>query len=56
MSGAGAKLKGLDGSNAVYFQDATVEGFMYVVIDGDTFRGQFYDKAGNLDFERSFAR
>jgi len=56
VSGAGSKTKGLDGANAVFFQDAAIEGFMYVVVDGNTFRGQFYDKDGNLNFERSVTR
>jgi len=57
VSGAGAKLTDLaDRGNATHFQDAAQEGFLYVIIDGDTFVGQFYDKLGNRDFERTFRR
>ena len=58
VSGAGAKVKDFrDGQGTpAYFQDADTEGFMYVVIEGDTFTGQFIDKFGMLNFERSFTR
>ncbi len=57
VSGAGAKTKDLeDRGNAFHWQTADVEGFFYVTIVGDNFRGQFIDKNGNLEFEREFIR
>lgn len=54
MSGAGAKVKDWGvGGNETYWQDATTEGFMYMVVDGDTMTGQFIDKFGNVNFERT---
>jgi predicted phosphodiesterase len=53
VSGAGAKVTEImDRGNTAFFEDASVEGFLYVEIIGNTLRGQFYDSAGNLDFER----
>ncbi len=57
VTGAGAKTTDiLERGNAAFFQDATKPGFVYVVIDGDTFTGRFYDADGNLDYERSFTK
>jgi hypothetical protein len=58
VSGAGAKTKGFDNTerNNVRFQDATTEGFMYVVIDGDSFTGEFIDKNGASNFSYTFTR
>jgi hypothetical protein len=57
VSGAGSSVREIrDRGNAVHYADGSVEGFMYVVIEGDTFRGEFIDKAGNLDFERTLSR
>lgn len=54
VSGAGAKVKDWGvGGNQTYWQDATTEGFMYMVVDGDTMTGQFIDKFGNVNFERT---
>lgn len=57
VNGAGAKLKdfGLNG-NERHWEDETVEGFMYVVVQGDIMRGQFIDKLGQLNFEREITR
>jgi hypothetical protein len=46
----------MDRGNAVFYEDASKEGFMYVDIDGDTFTGTFYDSTGAVDFTRSFQR
>lgn len=58
VSGAGAKVKGFDDTerNATHWQDATVEGFMHVTIDGDTFIGRFVDMDGTVAYERMFTR
>jgi tartrate-resistant acid phosphatase type 5 len=53
VSGAGAKTTEIiDRGNVAFFEDASEEGFLYVEIVGNTLRGQIYDAAGNLDFER----
>ncbi len=55
VSGAGASYTTInDRGNKVFYQDATETGFMYVVVDGDTFTGEFYDSNGTLDFARTF--
>lgn len=58
VSGAGAKVKEFSDPppNEVYFADAVTEGFMYVVVDGNTMTSQFIDKTGNVDFERILMR
>jgi tartrate-resistant acid phosphatase type 5 len=57
VSGAGSKVTSLvDRGNDTLFQDASKEGFMYVVIDGNTFTGRFYDKFGVMEYEHSFTR
>lgn len=57
VSGAGAKLRDFrDRGNPYHWQDDTTEGFLYVVIEGDTFTGQFIDKNGQVNFERSYTR
>ena len=55
VSGAGSAYTDLkDRGNKAFYQDATETGFMYVVVDGDTFTGEFYDANGTLDFARTF--
>ena len=57
ISGAGASNTSLkDRGNQAYYEDASEPGFMYVVVDGDTFTGEFYDANGTMDFARSFTR
>ena len=57
VNGAGAEFTSVaDNGNAAFYQDASEPGFMYVVVDGDTFTGEFHDADGNLDFTRSFTR
>ncbi len=57
VSGAGSKTTEIiDRGNAVFYEDATEPGFMYVDVDGDTFTGKFYDADGNLDYTRTFTR
>jgi hypothetical protein len=55
VTGAGASYTDLvDRGNKTFYQDATKVGFMYVVIEGDTFTGEFHDGDGALDFTRTF--
>jgi hypothetical protein len=55
VSGAGATTNPLrDRGNQVFYQDDTEVGFMYVVVDGDRFTGEFYSASGALDFTRTF--
>jgi hypothetical protein len=56
ISGAGASTTSLqDRGNVAFYEDATKVGFMYVVVDGDTFTGEFRDGNGALDFTRTFS-
>jgi len=55
ISGAGASTTEIqDRGNDTYYEDASKPGFMYVVIDGDTFTGEFHDSNGALDYKRTF--
>jgi tartrate-resistant acid phosphatase type 5 len=55
ISGAGASTTAIeDRGNTAFFEDAGKVGFMYVVVDGDTFTGEFRDGDGNLDYSRTF--
>lgn len=55
VSGAGATVTSIqDRGNKAFYEDATEVGFLYVVVDGDTFTGEFYDGDGALDFSRTF--
>ncbi|MGB1278262.1 MAG: metallophosphoesterase, partial [Nannocystaceae bacterium] len=55
VSGAAAKTTELErrNDNPVDYEDDQKEGFMWVEIDGDQLTGAFYDRDGNLDFEKS---
>jgi hypothetical protein len=57
VTGAGAKLTALASElNQAHYQDDEKAGFMYVVIEGNTFTGQFIDQDGNVDYERTVTR
>ncbi|HEY5926265.1 MAG TPA: metallophosphoesterase [Kofleriaceae bacterium] len=57
VSGAGASTTEIrNRGNGVFYEDASKPGFMYVVIDGDKFTGEFYDANGAMDFSRTFTR
>lgn len=57
VSGAGASTTELrDRGNTAFFEDADKVGFLYVVVDGDTFTGEFRDGDGELDYTRTFTR
>lgn len=53
VNGAGSKTKawGVNGNESLW-QDDTIEGFLYVVAQGKSLRGQFINKNGQLEFER----
>jgi len=55
VSGAGGKVSYLDGENPTWFEMDT-EGFLWVEIEGKTFRGAFYDAFGNLEYERAYTK
>ncbi len=58
VSGAAAKTTDLErrDENPTFFEDASEEGFMWVEIVGDQMTGVFYDKDGNIDFEKTITR
>jgi tartrate-resistant acid phosphatase type 5 len=57
VSGAGASYTSLKNrGNKYHYQDASEPGFMYVVVDGDTMTGEFYDANGTMDFSRTITR
>ena len=55
ISGAGASTTELPGDNNYYFQSLAL-GFLYVVIQGNTFTGEFYDTSGNMLFSRTLMK
>jgi hypothetical protein len=55
VSGAGAKVTALEGSNAVHFQAATL-GFVYVTVDDTTFTAEFIDANGRSEFVRTLRK
>lgn len=55
ISGAGAKLRGVGGSNPDFYA-ASQLGFMWVEIDGNTFTGVYYDDNGDELYRRSFQK
>jgi hypothetical protein len=57
VSGAAAKTTdNEDRGNTTLFEDDSVAGFMWIEIEGDTFRGEFYDQDGNLSFAHELSR
>jgi tartrate-resistant acid phosphatase type 5 len=55
VSGAGSSTTTIqDRGNKFFYQDAAEVGFMYVVVDGDKFTGEFYDATGAMNYSRSF--
>lgn len=51
VSGAGAKATELKGSNGTYYQ-STALGFLYVVIEGNKFTGEWVDVTGKSEYTR----
>lgn len=57
VSGAGAKTTDLEGrGNTTFFEDDTIEGFMYIVITDNELTGTFYDMYGNVDYTRTVTK
>lgn len=57
VNGAAASLTELDESrNNVFFEDYDTEGFFYVQIDGNQLTGQFIDKNGLMNFEKTITK
>ncbi len=55
VSGAGAKTTDLEGrGNPAFFEDDTIEGFIWMEIRGGTFTTAFYDKNATLEYEQVF--
>lgn len=55
VSGAAARLRPVFGDNPTHFEISSL-GFLYVVIDGDTLTGTFYDSSGQPDFQRTVVK
>lgn len=55
VSGAGAKVSGLEGTNATWFQ-AAVPGFAWAEVEADVMRVRFYDQYGALLYARAIGR
>lgn len=55
VSGGGADPTTLPGSNPAYYQEANL-GFIYVVISGNTFTGEFIDDKGNVKYTRTITK
>ncbi len=53
ISGGGASHTDIDSKNPVHYAAAKT-GFLYIVIDGPSFTGEFYDANGQLEFARTF--
>ena len=58
VTGASSEVKDLDDTdrNAVLHQDDGSEGFLYVVIEGNTFTGRFMDATGAVRFEHTLTK
>ena len=55
ISGAGASVTGLEGSNPTHFEKDTL-GFLYVTIIDRTLTGEFVDVNGNVEFTRTLTK
>ena len=58
VSGAGSKNTDFawHDDNPTFYGDDTEPGFLYVEIDDNLLIGRFYDKDGNMDFERTIVK
>ena len=57
VAGAAAKTTSLEGrGNTTYFEDDTVEGFVWIEITDNVLVGEFYDMYGNLDYSRTVSK
>ena len=55
VSGAGAKVTDLTGSNPVHYQANTI-GFVYITVDANTFTAEFIDSNGRSEFTRTIRK
>lgn len=55
VSGGGASTTELKGSNPTYYQSATT-GFLYVVIQGNKFTGEWIDAMGKSEYTRTITK
>ncbi len=57
VSGAAGKTRPLaQSNNPAYYEQGSILGFMWVELEGDTFRGAFFDADGRMLYARSFTR
>jgi len=57
VNGAGAKVKDFEPrGNEFHWQDADTEGFLYVHVEGNVMTGQFINKNGTVDYERTLTK
>ena len=57
VTGAAAKTTDLEGrGNTTYFEDDTIEGFIWIEIVDNELTGEFYDMYGNLEYTRSVTK
>ena len=58
VSGAAAKNTDLEwrDDNPTFYDDDTSPGFLYVEIDANLLIGRFYDKDGEMNFERTIVK
>lgn len=58
VSGAGSKTSEIEGrdNNPTLYNDADSPGFLYVEIDANLLVGRFFDKDGNMNFERTILK
>jgi hypothetical protein len=55
LSGGGASTTELNNKNPTHFQSDQI-GFLYVVIDGNSFTGEFYTADGTLEFQKTITK
>ncbi len=57
VMGSAAKVTDLEGrGNRAFFEDDTVEGFVWIELRDNELTGEIWDRDGNLDYTRSFTR
>jgi tartrate-resistant acid phosphatase type 5 len=57
VTGAAAKTTDLEGrGNTTYFEDDTIEGFVWIEITDNVLVGEFYDMYGNMEYTRTVTK
>jgi hypothetical protein len=57
VSGAAAKTSDLEGRGTPFFwEDDTIEGFLWVEVRGRTMVGEFYDKNATLQYTQTLTK